>query len=627
MTSDPRFVSSERGFDSGAVSRSSLTSRTGKPPLRVYSPGKIVNPVFEELLRRGLVRRRTGPGKYEVTCPWCTGHEGELEPGAVYREPDEEHPAGSFRCLRGRCAGKGIDDLLGFLSLTREDASLKPRVCTIPGRVNQVVEAAEQELARTGRYFRRSGEVVSVSRRGAGNRLTLTPATQPSLMIELTRLADWCHYDGRRRKTVPCDPPLRYLAAILDNQDSSRLPELSGVSRQPFLRPDGSVRTTPGFDPENGVYGDFDPKEFAIPENPGKSDAEAACRELEAVLGEFPFEAPCDRSAAVSAMLCAAVRPRLPTAPMYHAKAHLPGSGKSYLASVIAAFGSPDAVPVVPFPKDEEECRKLLLSIFLEAPPVVVFDNLTEDIRAFKSLCIALTEPAMGGRLLGTNRSVDVSTKTLLLSTGNNVGPVADMTRRVVPICLAPKDEIPANHVFRRPGLLSDVRRERGRLVSAALTIVSAWIRAGRPISPAFPAINSFQEWSSLCREPLLWLGREDPAQRMFESMREDPERLFDNRMLTALRETFQNGPFTVKMIADRFAGSFDSGLRDALEDEFCSRGELNRRRIGWWLKSKVGTRVDGRKLVKSAPWQKQLAYRIELAGEERESPSFCGSR
>ena len=55
------------------------------------------------------------------------------------------------------------------------------------------------------------------------------------------------------------------------------------------------------------------------------------------------------------------------------------------------------------------------------------------------------------------------------------------MTRRCITIRLSPQCEIPAARTFKRPELVREVLRERGRFVSAALTIIRAWIVAGRP--------------------------------------------------------------------------------------------------------------------------------------------------
>ena len=159
---------------------------------------------------------------------------------------------------------------------------------------------------------------------------------------------------------------------------------------------------------------------------------------LRDLLSEFSFARDTDLAAALAAMLTAAVRPSLPHAPMFHVRAHMVGSGKSYLCELITAFATPQRGTPTTFPGDDEECRKLLLAELLRAPAVIEFDNLTGDLVAHKSLCTALTSEHMSGRILGVSKTATVSTRALFLSSGNNVGPVQDMTRRCITIHLDP---------------------------------------------------------------------------------------------------------------------------------------------------------------------------------------------
>lgn len=117
---------------------------------------------------------------------------------------------------------------------------------------------------------------------------------------------------------------------------------------------------------------------------------------------------------------------------------------------------------------------------------MVEFDNLTGDLVAHKSLCTALTSKFMSGRILGVSKTATVGTRALFLSSGNNVGPVQDMTRRCLTIRLSPQCEVPAALSFTRPDLVRDVLRERGRYVSAALTIIRAWRLFASVIIPKF---------------------------------------------------------------------------------------------------------------------------------------------
>jgi hypothetical protein len=233
------------------------------------------------------------------------------------------------------------------------------------------------------------------------------------------------------------------------------------------------------------MFGVFDAREFSVPDSPTRKQAVMALARLNELLQEFPFAGVSDLSAALAAMLTAAVRPSLANAPMFHVRAPMVGSGKSYLCELITAFATPQRGTPTTFPSDDEECRKMLLAELLRAPAVIEFDNLTGDLLAHKSLCMVLTSEFMSGRILGVSKTATVGTRVLFLSSGNNVGPVQDMTRRCLTIRLDPGCETPAARNFKRPDLVRDVLRERGQYVSSALTIVRAWLAAGRPNPPA----------------------------------------------------------------------------------------------------------------------------------------------
>ncbi|MBL0011357.1 MAG: hypothetical protein IPP22_10900 [Nitrosomonas sp.] len=138
-----------------------------------------------------------------------------------------------------------------------------------------------------------------------------------------------------------------------------------------------------------------------------------------------------------------------------------------------------------------------------------------------------------------------MGTRVLFLSSGNNVDPVRDMTRRTVTITLDPACEIPAARDFvKQP--VSEVRTNRGRYVSLALTIVRAWICAGKPKTEC-KTIATYADWSDYCRQPLLWLGLPDPAACIFEAMKEDPDRELLGEFMHAWHDCFGHAPTSVK--------------------------------------------------------------------------------
>lgn len=575
----------------------------------VLIPDPAENAVLEALRRQNLYRKPLGEGKHEITCPWITDHIGEVDDSTAYLEPDDHWPIGGFKCLHGHCADKRIGDLLGKLYVERSAARMKPTIYVSPGELHRVADAAERELARSGRHYQRGGLIVTIVTDPGTHETWVQEVTQPALLGALAAVTDWERYDGRSHDWVRIDPPQRPAAVLFASSSYEHLPVLNGLARQLYLRRDGSLMTAPGYDGATGMFGVFDSREFSVPDNPTQGEAESALVILGELLTEFKFTNETDRAAALSAMLTAAIRPSLSHAPMFHVRAHMVGSGKSYLCRLITAFATPQGSTPTTFPRDDEECRKLLLAELLRAPAAIEFDNLTSDLIAHKSLCTALTSEHLSGRILGVSKTASVSTRTLFLSSGNNVGPMQDMTRRCVTIHLDPGCEVPAARTFERPELIQEVVRERGRFVSAALTIVRAWIVAGRPKS-ACKAVSGYHDWSDLCRQPLLWLGCADPTDSVFEAMAEDPDRETLGRLLAAWQSAFGKAGAMVRDAVRR--ASEHAELREILFDIAEERGVLNRWKLGWWLKQHTGQIADGLRLMRVSGNRSAGAWRVE---------------
>jgi hypothetical protein len=580
----------------------------------VWIPCPDENAVLVALRNRGLYKAPLGGGKHDITCPCVQEHTGQAEGGTAYFEPDDLWPIGGFKCLHGHCADRHVRDLLRMLDIEASAARMKPTIRVMAGEMNRVVGAAERELAQSRRHYQRGGLIVIVVTDPGTRETRLQAISQPALVRALAGAATWERFDGRSEDWVRADPPARHAAVLFDSTSYPHLPVLNGLARQPHLRPDGSLVTAAGYDPATGMFGVFDAREFSVLEPPTRAQAEAALVLLKSLLVEFSFASESDLAGALVAMLAATIRPSLAHAPMFHVRAHMVGSGKSYLCELITAFATPQRGTPTSFPADDEECRKMLLAQLLRAPAVVEFDNLTGDLVAHKSLCVVLTSEFMSGRILGVSKTATVSTRTLFLSSGNNVGPVKDMTRRCIPIRLDPGCETPAARSFARPELVREVLRERGRYVSAALTIVRAWIAAGRPKTTC-KSLAGYGEWSDLCRQPLLWLNCADPTVSVFEAMAEDPDRETLGRLLTAWQLLFGKTPAMVRDAVKQASVFHDEHveLREVLRDIADERGEINRRKLGWWIRRHVGRIVDGRRFVRASGNRSAEAWQVDV--------------
>lgn len=577
----------------------------------IFIPRPDENVVTSALKTRGLYKMPLGGNKHDITCPWVSEHTDSIDSGTAYFEPDDNYPIGGFKCLHGHCESRHIRDFLQYLSVDVSAARMKPIIRYIAGEIHRVADKAEQELSNSKCYYQRGGQIVALTSDPCIQEIFVKEVSQPALTVALSRVAEWQRYDGRSKTLVRIDPPPRIVSVLHDATNYRHLPALNGIAHQPYLRPDRTLVTAAGYDSATGMYGVFDGRKFKIPEAPTETDAIASLFSILSLLSEFQFEQRTDNAAALSAILTAAIRPSLKFAPMFHYRAPQIGSGKSFLCQITGAFATPRHNAPTTFPHDDEECRKMLLSEFLRAPAVIEFDNLTSDLLPHKSLCTALTSEFLTGRILGVSKTATVNTRTLFLSSGNNVGPVHDMVRRCITINLDPACEMPASRTYKNPDVLSDLYREREKYVSAALTIIRAWIVAGQPKYECRP-VASYNDWSDLCRQPLLWLGLPDPAESMFTAMSDDPDRNMLGRLLQAWWENFGSTPRMVRDAVNKVQMSCNGELYEALKDIAQDKNGINRNILGHWIKRHANQIVDGLRFVPAGGSRSAAVWRVE---------------
>jgi hypothetical protein len=578
----------------------------------VHIPRADENPVVSALKASGRYKQPLGGGKHDITCPWVHEHTDAVDHGTAYYEPSESYPLGGFKCQHGHCADRRVNALHAFFDISKIDAKHKPSILIQPGELPRICDAAESELAKTLRHYQRGGVIVTITTDPGTRQTAVKPLSLPSLTRALAGLAVWQRYDKRGEEWLVCDPVEKYVRVLHDATVYPHLPVLNGIARQPYLRTDGSLMMNAGYDAATGMFGVFNAGQFNIPATPTWQQAEQALAELSGLLSEFPFKTEHDKSAALAAILTAVIRPSLPLAPMIHVKAPSISSGKSYLCELLTAFATPQKGTPHAFPADDEECRKLLLAELLTAPAVVEFDNLTGDLIPHKSLCTALTSEFISGRILGQSKTAEVGTRTLLLSSGNNVEPVRDMTRRVVTITLDPACELPAARDFSKQPV-SEVRAGRGRYVALVLTVVRAWICAERP-KTACKTIASYADWSGFCRQPLLWLGLPDPAACIFEAMNDDPDRETLGAALHAWMGCFGRVPTMIKdaVSAATRHDPASENLHEVFTDIAGEREGINRKRLGWWIKRHAGRVVDGLRFAPDTAHTNAAKWKVE---------------
>ena len=559
----------------------------------VLTPKANENPVVAALKARDLYKSPLGSGKHDVTCPWIQEHTDQIDHGTAYWEPEDQFPVGGFCCQHSHRDKYHIRALLEFLCVRNAEARHKPVIRLVAGDLHRVVDAAEKELATRGRHYQSGGLIVSVSTDPTSGDPSIAPTSAPALTRELSLAANWDKYDGRAGGWVRCDPPTRHTAILYDAQNYQHLSPLAGVARQPYFREsDSALVTQPGYDKASQRFGVFDARQFVIPD-PTPEEARAALVLLEELLNEFHFVDANDKAGALSAIFIAVVRPSLAYAPAFHVRAPVFGSGKTYLCELIGAFAGPAGNAKVSYPTTSEEATKVMLSLLLTCPAVIEFDDMDTDWIPHGVIKRMLTAEHITDRILGVSKTATVSTRTLFLGSGNNVGPVRDLLRRVLTIHIDPRCATPATIAYK--GFpVEKVRKQRGLYVVAVLTIILAWRKAGCPRSDVESIVTFGGAWSDYCRHPLIWLGHPEPATSLLKQVKHDPDGDSLAGLMTAWRAAFGSTATTVRKAVDTAKREGSDLLAAIREFPVEEHGEINRSKLGWLLKKNANRIIGG---------------------------------
>ena len=204
-----------------------------------------------------------------------------------------------------------------------------------------------------------------------------------------------------------------------------------------------------------------------------------------------------------------------------------------------------------------------------------------------------LTAEHITDRILGISKTATVSTRTLFLGSGNNVGPIRDLLRRVLTIHIDPRCSTPATMTY-TGSPVDKVRQLRGKYVSAVLTIILAWREAGSPRASVDSIVTFGGAWSDYCRHPLMWLGQPDPATALLEQVRHDPDGDALAGLMAEWHTIFDSAPTTVRRAVDT-AENDKLDLLDAVREfPVGDRDGINRSKLGWLLKKNANRIVGG---------------------------------
>jgi hypothetical protein len=424
---------------------------------------------------------------------------------------------------------------------------------------------------------------------------------------------------------VPCAPPVSLANHSLSREDMWRVPVISGISETPTLRADGSLLDCEGFDKTSGLLIDFNGAEFPqIPDFPTREQAVACLEMLKQLLVGFPFvpddgnkpELSASRSVALSAILTALVRRAMRSAPMHAFSAPTMGTGKTLLCDVVSMIGAGRLATAMSQGHNETEDEKRLLGVLMRGDLMLVIDNVHRPICG-DTLCTILTQQTWQGRLLGENRQVHVPTNVLIIATGNNLAVAGDMTTRTLIGRLDAGIERPETRRF-DIDLKTEIPRRRPEIVAAGLTVLRAFVTAGRPGLHQLEPFGRFEDWSNLVRGALIWLGEPDPCGTRSYIVERDPVRSELGALVAAWLSSIEEGRLVtsnevIRASADRKHDALAQALTAILPKGVTAKGLTD------YLSEYDGRIVDGRCIRKHYDRHAKVSkFRLDTAAERQ---------
>ena len=513
--------------------------------------------------------------------------------------------------------------------------------------LSELVPRAVGVLANSHRktLFHRGGKLVRVlPEPGVGMQQLHNSAAhriekvdKPTLRTFLDETVWWRTYRRSGKFLCKADTlcPIPVVEAVLSEKVWQGLNPLAGVTGAPVLRSDGSVLGRPGYDSLTGLFYSARREYPEVPEDVNDQVVAEATRTLLEVFSEFGFQSNADRGALVSLMLTMVARHAIHgPVPHWAIMAHSVGTGKTLLAeaSAVAMTGAEPRTfaPVGGRRADAEaEMRKRITATLFESPPVVLIDNVddgsTFESRAFAAL---LTTVRWSDRELGKSEDLHLLNSAVWVSTGNNYRLPSDLARRSLSIMLDAGVEDPHRRVgFRIKDLLAHVREQHPSLLVAALTILSAFCKAGRP-APGHGGVGKFEAWNALVRGATVWAGERvgidlDPLPTQDRLRGESPDRSSHEALLQAwLRLSPGTSGMTAKSAIEH--ASLDEELREAIEEVACGKnGELDSRKLGNHMRTQVGRIVGGLRVVEGGTYQGAKMWRVlSVSSAGKSAPS-----
>jgi hypothetical protein len=518
---------------------------------------------------------------------------------------------------------------------TQQTDNLLPEIQVNARPLRNVTHDSIDALAKQNNppiTFVRDGTLVRVQRNERGQ-ASIVALNEHGVRGLITRSAEYLkktHSEKKGWVSTHVSPPLDVVRDIMALGSWPDFSPLSAVTETPILLYDGSLVDSTGYDAVTCLYYDPAPGLVVppVPSHPTPADIADARAFLETdLLVDFPFCGEPDKANTEGMFLTPIIRQTFcDVAPLGIIDKPQGGTGGSLIADILGVTHVGDQRGMMGAPVEEEEWRKQISTVLSAGTTLIVIDNVEHSLGA-PALERAITSTTWKDRALGSNKEIRLPQRATWVATGNNIRLRRSMQRRCYWIRMDAKMARPwQRKQFRHPELVKWVQENRGKILHALLTLVRAWVAAGKPDAKV-PTIGGFDSWARTIGGILEYAGIKGflgNLEEMYQMADEESEEweAFLRRWYEIFGDVAQPVSVVVKHIRDEVG--VEGALSDVLPDDISSIPERTvdgkpvsiEKRLGKALSKKLGVRYgdDGIHLEKTGEGKKAKLWCVKLS-------------
>ena len=382
--------------------------------------------------------------------------------------------------------------------------------------VADTLHAVTDCMVSTGNCFRRADQTVAIH-----DDKILSILNSAELAGLLSQFVEFCFSKDDESEYKPF--PSTYANTWLNNHvELSRLPLIKAYVHNPVYSEDWRL-IAPGFDKETGIY-------YSGTEIEPRSDT----KHIDALLGDFCFKTPGDRTNYIGMMVTMVLIPRfIGSKPATLFCANQAGLGKTILAQIFSLLRDGKRCETISYNPNDEEFEKRLGAHVRRGHTTIIIDNAKSNGRnpKIESACLerSITDPILSFRLLGASDTIRTENSHFLCITANSPEVSRDLVSRSLVVNLNFEGD-PSRRTFAIDDPEGYALTHRNEILGELLGLVERWKAAGSALAKTNTRFNK-QGWGNIvggilavAGQPEFLSNAEEAAAQLDETKRDFAE-------------------------------------------------------------------------------------------------------